>query len=101
VGYAIHSLFPAMDTFLLDTLPDETRGSAYAAYSAGMMLAQAGGSSAVGTLVERGLPYDTVFTAFAVVLVVLVGVLGVLRLAGRLPGTARGDPTASVPRRSD
>jgi hypothetical protein len=66
-----------------------------------MMLAQAGGSSAVGTLVERGLPYDTVFTAFAVVLVVLVGVLGVLRLAGRLPGTARGDPAASVPRRSD
>jgi predicted MFS family arabinose efflux permease len=98
VGYVVHSLFPAMDTFLLDTLPDETRGSAYAAYSAGMMLVQAGGSSAVGALVETGFGYDVVFSALALCLVVLVVVLGVLRLAGRLPGTARGGSTASVPR---
>jgi predicted MFS family arabinose efflux permease len=98
VGYVVHSLFPAMDTFLLDTLPDETRGSAYAAYSAGMMLVQAGGSSAVGALVETGFGYDVVFSALALCLVALVVVLGVLRLAGRLPGTARGGSTASVPR---
>jgi predicted MFS family arabinose efflux permease len=90
LGYVVHSLFPAMDTFLLDTLPDETRGSAYAAYSAAMMLTQAGGSTAVGTLVERGVPYDVVFGTFAAALGGVVVVLGVLFLAGRLPGTARG-----------
>jgi predicted MFS family arabinose efflux permease len=90
LGYVIHSLFPAMDTFLLDTLPDETRGSAYAAYSAAMMLTQAGGSTAVGTLVERGIPYDTVFGTFALGLGCVVVVLGVLSLVGRLPGRGRG-----------
>ena len=88
LGYVIHSLFPAMDTFLLDTLPDETRGSAYAAYSGAMMLTQAGGSTAVGTFVERGVSYDVVFATCAVGLVGLVVVLGGLGLAGRLPGTA-------------
>jgi predicted MFS family arabinose efflux permease len=96
LGYVIHSLFPAMDTFLLDTLPDETRGSAYAAYSGAMMLTQAGGSTAVGTFVERGIAYDAVFSAYAVGLVGLVVVLGGLRLAGRLPGTA-GSVSSSVP----
>jgi len=33
LGYAIHSLFPAIDTFLLDSLPDADRASAYAGYS--------------------------------------------------------------------
>ena len=101
VGYVVHSLFPAMDTFLLDTLPDETRGSAYAAYSAGMMLVQAGGSSAVGALVETGFGYDVVFSTLAFGLLGVVVVLGALRLVGRLPGTARGGSAASVPRRSD
>jgi predicted MFS family arabinose efflux permease len=101
VGYVIHSLFPAMDTFLLDTLPDETRGSAYAAYSGVMMLVQASGSTAVGVLVERGVAYGDVFAAFAVGLCVLVVVLGGLRLAGRLPGTARGASSPPVPGRAD
>ncbi|MFB6155512.1 MAG: MFS transporter, partial [Haloferacaceae archaeon] len=30
VGYLIHSTFPALDTYLLDTLPDDSRASAYA-----------------------------------------------------------------------
>ncbi len=89
IGYVIHSLFPAMDTFLLDTMPDETRGSAYAAYSAGMMLSQAGGSGTVGTLVERGIAYDTVFAGFALCLVGIVAVLGTLWALGRLPGSTR------------
>jgi predicted MFS family arabinose efflux permease len=96
LGYVVHSLFPAMDTFLLGTLPDETRGSAYAAYSAAMMITQAGGSGVVGILVERGVPYDAVFTTFALVLCVVVAVLGLLFLAGRLPGTARGDGASVV-----
>jgi predicted MFS family arabinose efflux permease len=101
LGYVIHSLFPAMDTFLLDTLPDESRGSAYAAYSGGMMLTQAGGSSVVGTLVENGLPYDAVFSTLAVGLAVVVVGLGVLRLSGRLPGTARGDVDGAPVGRTD
>jgi hypothetical protein len=78
-----------MDTFLLDTLPDETRGSAYAAYSAAMMITQAGGSTAVGTLVERGVPYDVVFSTLAALLAGVVVVLGTLFALGRLPGTDR------------
>lgn len=85
VGFVIHSLFPAMDTYLLDTLPDATRGSAYAFYSASMMLAQAGGASVVGALVERGFSYDAVFGSFLAVLLVVLVVLAGLERAGRLP----------------
>ncbi|MFC6771978.1 MFS transporter, partial [Halorubrum pallidum] len=48
VGFAIHMLFPAGDTYLLASLPDESRASAYAVFSAGMMSAQAAGSWVVG-----------------------------------------------------
>ncbi|PSQ28153.1 MFS transporter, partial [Halobacteriales archaeon QS_9_68_17] len=41
IGYVIHSLFPALDTYMLDTLPDRHRASAYAVFSASMMLVQA------------------------------------------------------------
>jgi len=86
IGFAIHALFPAMDTYLLDTLPDESRGSAYAVYSGVMMLTQATGSSVVGRLVERGLTYETVFGGFAAGLAVLVVALALAERAGRLPG---------------
>jgi MFS family permease len=85
VGYAIHSLFPALDTYLLGTLPDETRGSAYAVYSGLMMLVQAAGSSVVGALVEAGVDYDVVFTGLALGLAVVVLALGGLHRLGRLP----------------
>jgi MFS transporter, DHA1 family, inner membrane transport protein len=85
VGFIIHALFPAIDTYLLDTLPDSTRGSAYAVFSSSWMLMQALGSSAVGSLVERGYAYDTVFAGSAVVLGGSVVVLVVLQRAGRLP----------------
>lgn len=85
IGFVIHSLFPAMDTYLLETLPDATRGSAYAFYSASMMLAQAGGASVVGALVERGYTYDAVFIGFLGVLLTILLGLAVLQRAGRLP----------------
>ncbi|MDQ2053274.1 MFS transporter [Halobellus sp. H-GB7] len=85
IGYVIHSLFPAIDTYLLDTLPDETRASAYAWYSGGMMVVQATGSSAVGTLRELGLAYDAIFTQLALGLAVVVVGLVVFQQAGRLP----------------
>jgi predicted MFS family arabinose efflux permease len=93
VGFVIHSLFPAMDTFLLDNLPDETRGSAYAVYSGGMMLVQATGSVVVGTLVDRGMSYDAVFTRLALGLGVVVLLLVVLQATGRLGRLGRQSAT--------
>jgi MFS family permease len=92
VGYVIHSLFPAIDTFLLDSLPDHHRGSAYAVFSATMMLIQAAGSVVVGGLHDAGLSYDAVFRGLAGLLAVVLAVLTVLYWAGRLPSGARLDP---------
>ncbi|ADD07443.1 major facilitator superfamily transport protein (plasmid) [Natrialba magadii ATCC 43099] len=85
VGFVIHSLFPAVDTFMLDTLPDSTRGSAYAVFSSLWMATQALGSSAVGTLIEQGYSYDAVFTGGALLLGALIVVLTIFERAGRLP----------------
>ncbi|MFB6094011.1 MAG: MFS transporter [Halanaeroarchaeum sp.] len=89
LGYVIHSLFPVIDTYLLDSLPDSDRGSAYAAYSAAMMAIQAGASVVVGWLVQRGFAYDRVFQVFAVGLFGVLLVLFALRRTDRLPNTAR------------
>ena len=88
LGYAVHSLFPAIDTFLLDSLPDADRGSAYAGYSASMMVVQAMGSVVIGTLLGRGFAYDVVFQVGGLALGALVVVLVVLYRAGRLPAGA-------------
>ncbi|USZ69452.1 MFS transporter [Halorussus salilacus] len=85
VGFVIHSLFPAVDTYMLDTLPDSTRGSAYAAFSSVWMLGQALGSSALGEVVELGYTYDSVFATAALCLGASIVVLAVLERAGRLP----------------
>ena len=85
LGYVIHSLFPALDTFLLDALPDESRASAYSVYSGAMMLAQAPGSWFVGTLVETGVSYTAVFRGFAVLVGIVVCLLLVLYQQNRLP----------------
>jgi len=90
LGYVVHSLFPALDAYLLGSLPDEHRGGAYAVYSGGMMLVQATGSSAVGALVAAGVAYDVVFRGFATVLAVVLVALALLLTAGRLPTT--GEP---------
>ncbi|KAB1198910.1 MULTISPECIES: MFS transporter [Haloferax] len=85
LGYVIHSLFPALDTYLLDTLPDESRGSAYSVYSFGMMVFQASGSGAVGYLTDVGFTFDEVFVGFALGLGVIVAGLVVFQRAGRIP----------------
>lgn len=85
VGYAVHSLFPAVDTYVLASLPDHHRGSAYALFSAGMMTIQALGSGAVGVAVSRGLSYTVAFQGLAVALAGAVGALALLYRAGRLP----------------
>ncbi|MFB6169962.1 MAG: MFS transporter [Haloarculaceae archaeon] len=85
LGYVIHSLFPAIDTYLLGTLPDEHRASAYAVYSFGMMAVSANGSMAVGYLRSLGYGYGEIFGAFASGLVVPLAALAALWLGGRLP----------------
>ena len=88
VGFSVHMLFPAGDTYLLGSLPDESRASAYAVYSAGMMTTQASGSWVVGETVEAGVSYDAVFLGAAGGLAALVAVYAVLNAAGRIPGGA-------------
>jgi len=89
MGYVIHSLFPAVDTYLLGSLPDHHRGSAYAVYSGTMMIIQASGSSIVGSLSSAGYGFETIFTgAVAVLAVVLVGLAG-LYVDGHFPTGAR------------
>ncbi|WP_226005103.1 MFS transporter [Natrinema salinisoli] len=85
LGFVMHMLFPATDTYLLDTLPDSTRGSAYAAFSSAWMLTQALGSSALGLFIERGYTYDTVFASAALALAGTIAVFAVLEWRGWLP----------------
>nr|WP_255152627.1 MFS transporter [Halorarius halobius] len=93
LGYVIHSLFPAVDTYLLASLPDHHRASAYTAYSATAMLTQAGGSAVVGRLSDAGVGFDAVFSvaagALGVVFLGLVALHATDRLpAGRVPTEA-------------
>jgi len=85
LGYTVHSLFPAIDTFLLGSFPDRNRGSAYAVYSGTAMLVQAPGSWFMGTLAEAGVDYVTSFRLLAALVGVTVVVLWVFLKAGRLP----------------
>jgi len=89
LGYVTHSLFPAMDTYLLGSLPDRHRASAYAAYSGTMMFVQAGGSYAVGFLRDAQVPFDLIFRTFAAGLVVVLVALLVAHRLERLPRGAR------------
>ncbi len=88
VGFTIHMLFPAGDTYLLDSLSDDTRASAYAVFSAGMMTTQAAGSWVVGEAIEAGFAYDAVFLALAGGLTCLLAIYAVLNGLGRVPGGA-------------
>lgn len=85
MGFVVHSLFPVLDTYMLATLPDHRRGSAYAVFSATMMLMQAPGSVALGTLVESGVAYDTVFRGYAACIAAVLVALFVFYRRGDLP----------------
>ncbi|MFB6119674.1 MAG: MFS transporter [Halobacteriaceae archaeon] len=88
LGLVIHSLFPVIDTYMLASLPDDNRASAYAVYSATMMLMQAPGSVVFGLLVEHGIAFDTVFRGSALSVAFVLAVLVVLFRDGRLPAGA-------------
>ena len=85
IGFVIHALFPATDAYILTALPDSARASAYAVFSSVWMLSQSIGSSVLGSLIERGYAYDTVFVAASVTLLATLVVLAGLERDGRLP----------------
>lgn len=95
VGYVIHALFPVIDTYMLASIPDEHRGSAYALFSAAMMLAQSLGSGGVGWLVATGVSYTAAYRGLAVVVGVTAVGLYVLYRADRLPAGGRPGQTPS------
>lgn len=82
IGFVIHALFPATDTYVLGALPDSTRASAYAVFSSVWMLTQSVGSSAVGELLEAGYTYSAVFNGAAVCLLASVGLLAAFDRVG-------------------
>jgi MFS family permease len=84
VGFVIHGLFPAIDAFMLDRLPDGDRASAYAVFSGLALFIEATGSGVVGALTGAGWRFDAVFRVFGVALAALVAVLVVARLRGWL-----------------
>ena len=89
LGYVVHGLFPAADAYLLSSLPDHHRASAYSLYSGTMMFVQALGSGAVGLAVDGGASYTLVFRVLAgSVAVILVALVG-LYADGRLPAGSR------------
>lgn len=87
LGTIIHGLFPVADAYMLASLPDHRRASAYAGYSATMMLMHAPGSVVVGVLAQTGFGYGAIFLGFSVLLAILTVGLWALALAGRLPGS--------------
>lgn len=81
LGFVVHALFPALDSYLLKAVPGENRASAYALLLAATITVEAPGSVVLGTLVESGLAYDAVFRLAAAGLgVVLCGLLVAYRL---------------------
>lgn len=81
LGFVVHALFPALDSYLLKAVPGENRASAYALLLAATITVEAPGSVVLGTLVERGMTYDAVFgLAAAGLSAVLCGLLVAYRL---------------------
>ncbi|KTG10387.1 MFS transporter [Haloprofundus marisrubri] len=95
LGYVIHSLFPALDTYMLGALPASARGSAYAVYSGVALFIESGGSGAVGFLTGAAIPFDSVFRLFALAVGVELVVLLMLYAAGRLPDGGRSADVAA------
>jgi len=85
LGYVIHSSFPAIDTYLLSTLPDENRASAYAAFSGTMMLMQAPGSAVFGALADAGVGYTAIIRGAVFALAAVTATIALCHRAGWLP----------------
>ncbi|OYR48937.1 MFS transporter [Halorubrum sp. Ea1] len=89
LGYTIHGLFPALDTYVLSALPADTRAGTFAAFSGLSIAVEASGSGVVGALVEAGYPFAAVFRGFAAGLAVILGLAAALYWTDRLPAADR------------
>ncbi len=89
LGYVVHGIFPAIDTYLLGAVPAPDRSSAYAIFSGTALSLEAGGSGAVGLLTGAGYSFGEVFLGFAAGLAVVVAALAAVYFVGAFPGTAR------------
>lgn len=89
LGYVVHSIYPAVDTYLLGSLPDRHRASAYAVYSGVVMIVGALGSSVVGALTGAGFAFDAVYRALVLLLAATLVGMTVLYRMGRFPTGAR------------
>lgn len=87
-GALFFLLPPIVDTYLLSTLPDRHRGSSYAWYSASMMFLMSLGSGVIGTLIGRGIAYNTAFQGLALAVMVTGVAVATLHRARRLPTEA-------------
>ena len=85
LGVVVHAMFPAADTFLLDSLPADVRGSAYAVFSGVALLLESAGSGALGLAVER-VAFDTAFLGGAAAVLALAVGLVVVAASRGLPG---------------
>lgn len=85
IGFSFFLMVPLLDTYMLSTLPDHHRGSAYAIYSAVMMIIQAMGSGVIGSAVAAGMSYDDLFRSFSLVVVVVAVAMFLLYVTDRLP----------------
>ncbi|MFB6156981.1 MAG: MFS transporter [Haloferacaceae archaeon] len=88
LGYVVHGLFPALDAYVLAALPAGDRASTYAVFSGVALSLEAGGSGAVGFLVDAGYAFGTIFAGAAGLLALSVLALGALYVDGRFPGPA-------------
>jgi len=95
IGYAAHALFPAVDTYMLSTLPAPDRASAYAVFSGASLLFEANGSGVVGALTDAGVGFDQVFRLFAVAVAAVLVFAALLYVLGRFPTPLGGDRAAS------
>jgi len=85
LGYTIHGLFPALDTYVLSALPADTRAGTFAAFSGLSIAVEASGSGVVGALVENGYSFTAVFRGFATGLAVVLVLSVALYRTDRLP----------------
>lgn len=85
MGLVIHAAFPAVDTYMLRTLPEPGRASAYAVFSGVALLLEATGSGVVGWLVDRGVAYQATYQTLAVGILAVACAGAIVSRAGLVP----------------
>jgi predicted MFS family arabinose efflux permease len=75
IGFSIHTLFPAIDTWLIRQLDPTVRESAYASFTSASLLIESSGPTIVGLLLTYGIGYDAIFRSGAVLVLFMLLVM--------------------------